>query len=297
MLHDFNYWVSCLPLSISASLNFSPLLCLSFSLFLSLFLSISLSPSLSSSLSFSLFLSLFYTLCLLLSIYLSLSFSLSLTQLLSLPSYLSLCRYNELTEFWIASFGTKQILTVDAFCAAFAAHLKDCTYKIFRTFLIFLELTLFPSASHFLLKYSSRSSVFLFLSPLLEIFFSYIRCISSLPSTLLLFFLSFFRTYFVIFSLLCSALSFATFFFSLPFLSNTVATTSETPASEIDETVSLFSAALIAYENEKRMNTESIDGKTMVRTCSHVHQKIFVWTDVCGISLKILHIWFFCLSS
>ena len=124
-------------------------------------------------------------------------------------------------------------------------------------------------------------------SPLLEIFFSYIRCISSLPSTLLLFFLSFFRTYFVIFSLLCSALSFATFFFSSPFLSNTVATTSETPASEIDETVSLFSAALIAYENEKRMNTESIDGKTMVRTCSHVNQKIFVWTDVCGESLKV----------
>ena len=143
------------------------------SLLLSFHFSLSLSHSLSSSLSFSLFLSfsLSYTLCLLLSIYLSISLfltlghSITLSPFLSLPSFLSLCRYNELTEFWIASFGTKQILTVDAFCAAFAAHLKDCTYTIFRTFLIFLEITFYSSASHFLLKYSPRSSVFLFLFP------------------------------------------------------------------------------------------------------------------------------------
>ena len=36
-------------------------------------------------------------------------------------------RYNELTEFWISSFGTKQILSVDAFCTALEAHLQDGT--------------------------------------------------------------------------------------------------------------------------------------------------------------------------
>ena len=57
-----------------------------------------------------------------------LELSLSLISV-SLIFFLSLLRYNELTEFWIASFGTKQILTVDAFCGAFEAHLKDCTYE------------------------------------------------------------------------------------------------------------------------------------------------------------------------
>ena len=72
------------------------------------------------------------SLSLYLSIYLSLTHSLSHSFTLSLISVsviFSLLRYNELTEFWIASFGTKQILTVDAFCGAFEAHLKDCTYE------------------------------------------------------------------------------------------------------------------------------------------------------------------------
>ena len=36
-----------------------------------------------------------------------------------------ICRYPELTDFWLTAIGKKQIVTVEAFCVALSSHLCD----------------------------------------------------------------------------------------------------------------------------------------------------------------------------
>ena len=54
--------------------------------------------------------------------------SFSILTLTDLTLSLHLCRYPQLTEFWLSSFGKKQIVTVEAFCSALSSYLCDCTY-------------------------------------------------------------------------------------------------------------------------------------------------------------------------
>ena len=45
---------------------------------------------------------------------------------------ISRVRYLELTDFWLSSFGTKQVVSVEAFCSALEAHFKDGESTSFR---------------------------------------------------------------------------------------------------------------------------------------------------------------------
>ena len=52
----------------------------------------------------------------------------SLFSLSPISLFLHLCRYPQLTEFGLASFGKKQIVTVEAFCSALSSYLCDGKY-------------------------------------------------------------------------------------------------------------------------------------------------------------------------
>ena len=47
----------------------------------------------------------------------------------------TLFRYPQLTEFWLAALGKKQIVTVEVFCTALSTHLCDGTYDLQHTYI------------------------------------------------------------------------------------------------------------------------------------------------------------------